>query len=414
MGNYSIIKIITFFFFFIFILINTLFFIAREHFVKEQEVDRMHRFGFAMKLMLRPSGNFEEELKHLFIIPSNISFLLIQKDGKTLSELPFGKIIEYKQKVYFVKTPPPPPPPFMRGDLPPPPPPPRHFDNFVLEDLKNESLWLLWITFISIDLLILLFFGYIIKKLLPLHNLKNAIVNFSDQDTFLNLPLSGKDEISQITKEFNIVLQKIASMRQARSLFLRNILHELKTPIMKGLLTTECLESSEHQERLKQIFERMNYLLGEFSKMERFNSGEWQLNFQEYRFVDLLDHVCDLLLCDKESLVIEAQENSLLIDADFELFTVALKNIIDNAFKYSNEKPTLSVLANSIKICSKGDMLCEENKIFSKPFNRSYENSNGGLGLGLYITDAILKKHNYKLEYSYALGINCFEIILDA
>ncbi|MGE4418258.1 MAG: ArsS family sensor histidine kinase [Sulfurimonas sp.] len=412
MSNYSIIKIITFFFFFIFIIINTLFFIAREHFIKEQEADRMHRFGLAGRLIHRSSGNFDEELKHLLITPSNLSLSLIQKEGKKLSEFPFGKIIEYKQRVYFIKTPPP-LPPLEIANLLPPPPPPKHFDNFVLEDLKKESLWLLWVTFVSIDLLILLFFGYIIKKLLPLHNLKNAIVNFSDQDSFLNLPISGRDEISQITKEFNIVLQKIASMRQARSLFLRNILHELKTPIMKGLLTTECLESSEHQERLKQIFERMNYLLGEFSKMECFNSGEWQLNFQEYRFVDLLDHACDLLLCDKNSLVIIAQEKSLLIDADFELFTVALKNIIDNAFKYSNEKPILSVLANSIKICSKGDMLCEENKIFTKPFNRSYENSNGGLGLGLYITDAILKKHNYKLDYSYALGVNCFEIILN-
>lgn len=372
----------------------------------------MHRFGFAMKLMLHPSGDFEEELKHLIIAPSKISSKVIKKEGKTLSELPFGKIIEYKQRVYFVKASPPPPPPFMRGELPPPPPP-KYFDNFALEDLKKESLWLLWVTFASIDLLILLFFGYIIKKLLPLHNLKNAIVNFSDQDTFLNLPLSGRDEISQITKEFNSVLQKIASMRQARSLFLRNILHELKTPIMKGSLTTDCLEVSEHQERLKRIFERMNYLLGEFSKMERFNSGEWQLNLREYRFVDLLDHICDLLLCDKESLVVIADEKSLILNVDFELFTIALKNLLDNALKYSNEKPIITLNENSIKICSVGDKLSDENRVFTKPFNRTYENSMSGLGLGLYITNAVVQKHGFKLDYDYVLGSNCFEVILN-
>ena len=94
MNNHSIIKIITFFFFFIFILINILFFIAREHFIKEQEVDRMHRFGFVLKLMLHPSGNFDEELKHLLIARSNISSSIIKKDGKTLSKLPLGKIID--------------------------------------------------------------------------------------------------------------------------------------------------------------------------------------------------------------------------------------------------------------------------------------------------------------------------------
>lgn len=411
MNNHSIIRIVTFFFFFIFIIINILFWIARQHFLEEQMSDRIHRFELAQRLIHHPSGNFEEELKQLFITTSKLSSTFIKNSAKELAEFPFGKIVEYKQRVYFIKLPPPPPPPFMASFLPPPPPN-HHFDDLVFEDLKEESLWLLWVTFISIDLLVLLFFGYIVKKLLPLHNLKNAIVNFSDQDAFLNLPISGKDEISQITKEFNIVLDKIASMRQARSLFLRNILHELKTPIMKGLLTTECLESSEHQERLKQIFERMNYLLGEFSKMERFNSGEWQLNLQEYRFVDLLDHTCDLLLCDKDSLVIEVQEKSIIINADFELFTVALKNLLDNAFKYSPDKPIITVDADSIKICSKGDMLCDENRVFTKPFNRTYENSMSGLGLGLYITNAIIQKHGFKLKYDYVLGYNCFEIFL--
>lgn len=55
----------------------------------------------------------------------------------------------------------------------------------------------------------------------------------------------------------------MASIKEARSLFLRNIIHELKTPIMKGSLISEDLE----QTRLGQIFERMNYLLDEFSKI---------------------------------------------------------------------------------------------------------------------------------------------------
>lgn len=412
MNKHSVIRIITLFFFFIFILINILFWIAREHFLKEQEADRMYRFGFAMKLMMRPNENFDEELEHIFIARSKLSSSLIKKDGKTTAELPFGKIVEYEQRIFFIKTSPPPPPPHIKRDgfFPPPPPRLKHFEELVLEDLKKESLWHIWVMFISIDLLILLFFGYIVKKLLPLHNLKNAIVGFGNQDTFLDLPISGKDEVSQITKEFNEVLQKIASMRQARSLFLRNILHELKTPIMKGSLIADRLKSSEHKERLKQIFERMNYLLGEFSKMERFNSGEWQLNLQEYRFVDLLDHACDLLLCDRESFTMEAKEESLIIKADFELFAVALKNILDNALRYSEQKPLIKVLTSSIKICSKGDILSEEHRVFTKPFNRIYENSEGGLGLGLYITNAIVEKHGFKFGYDHDSGVNCFEI----
>jgi len=206
---------------------------------------------------------------------------------------------------------------------------------------------------------------------------------------------------------------KIASMKEARSLFLRNILHELKTPIMKGSLSSDCLEHPKDKERLKRIFNRMDYLLGEFSKMERFSSGEININAQEYRFVDILDHTCDILMCDKKNITIKGEDSTLLINVDFELFAIALKNLLDNALKYSTTKPTLIILSQAIEICSVGEPLSEENRHFSKPFNRTYESSMTGLGLGLYITHSILEKHGYKLEYHYTSGINCFRIQLE-
>lgn len=289
--------------------------------------------------------------------------------------------------------------------LPTPPPPPS-------VNLTSPDLIPIWIVFITIDLLILAFFGYLLKKLSPLQRLKNAIVHFKEGDTQLKIPIKGEDEIAQITQEFNKVLEKIASMKEARSLFLRNILHELKTPIMKGSLSADCIASSEDRDRLKRIFNRMDYLLNEFSKMEQFSSGEWYLNTQEYRFVDILDHTCDILLCDKKDITIKGEDSDLVIKVDFELFAIALKNLLDNAFKYSKSKPTLMILAHSIEICTIGEPLPDENRTFTKPFNRTYESSMNGLGLGLYITNAILQKHNFKLEYSHISGLNCFKIRL--
>jgi two-component system OmpR family sensor kinase len=291
-------------------------------------------------------------------------------------------------------------------------PPFENFTPIVLEDLKAQSSWKIWMVFIAIDLLMLLFFTYLLQKLTPLHRLKNAIIHFKEGDTLLNVPINGKDEISQITHEFNHALEKIASMKEARALFLRNILHELKTPIMKGSLTADCLSPSEDQERLKRIFNRMNYLLGEFSTMERFNSTEWELNLREYRFVDLLDHACDILLCTKESFELKGEESGLIINVDFELFAIALKNLLDNALKYSDSKPSIMILSHTIEICNAGDPLLEENRNFDKPFNRTYESSITGLGLGLYITYSILHKHGFKLDYHYASGLNCFRILI--
>ena len=413
MNNHSIIRLITLFFFLIFLLINTLFWVAHQHFSKQEELDEMRRFLLADRLFHHSKEDFGIELKQLMIRPSTANAENILSKGELLLELPFGKIVKLDGHTYFINMLSPPPSLDFahNGEFMPPPPPDRkYFPLIILEDIQPSSLLTFWIILLSVDILILLFFAYLLRKLLPLHRLKNAIITFKEQDIVLDAPINGDDEISQITYEFNHVLQKIAAMREARSLFLRNILHELNTPIMKASLTTDCLEPSPSQERLKQIFTRMDYLLSEFAKMERFSSGEWQLNLQEYRFVDLLDQACDLLLCDKEMIDIEGEESELVLHVDFELFSVVLKNLLDNALKYSEQKPTLKISNDLIRICSKGEELSLEKQDFSKPFNRAYENSSAGLGLGLYITDAILKKHNFKLDYRYHNGSNYFSI----
>ncbi|ADR33923.1 integral membrane sensor signal transduction histidine kinase [Sulfuricurvum kujiense DSM 16994] len=416
MNNHSIIRLIILFFLLIFALINGLFWIAHNYFANEMQGDRMRRFALAERLIHHRSGDFGTELKQLMIAPSSLSPDFLRKNGITLEEFPFGRVMEHNGKIYFLKSPPPMnpfdrPPLMFDPSLPPPPPFDRH-DLMVLEDLKVTSIWPIWTVFIMIDLLVLLFFIFILKKLTPLNRLKNAIMNFKEGDTRLDVPIGGKDEISQITHEFNLALEKIASMKEARALFLRNILHELKTPIMKGALSTDCLEESEDQKRLKRIFNRMDYLLREFSTMERFSSGEMTINPQEYRFVDILDHTCDILMCEKKNIVIKGEDSALIINVDFELFAIALKNLLDNAFKYSDTKPTLFILQHAIEICSLGEPLPEENRTFTKPFNRTYESSMTGLGLGLYITNAILHKHGYRLEYHYDTGLNCFRIVL--
>lgn len=416
MNRHSILSLITLFFILIFTLINALFWVAHEHFSTQANDDRIRRFALAERLIHRPNGDFGAELRQLMIAPSSLAPDFLRSHGKHLEELPFGTLTEYERKIYFIKSPPPMrpfdhPPRFFNPEFLPPPFFERH-PPLVLEDLKIQSMWPMWTLFIAIDLLVALFFLYILKKLTPLRRLKNAIIDFREGDTRLDVPIGGNDEISQITEEFNHVLEKISSLREARSLFLRNILHELKTPIMKGALSADCLEPSEDQRRLKRIFARMDYLLGEFSTMERFSSQEIAINPREYRFVDILDHACDILMCDKNNITVYGENSALIIKADFELFAIALKNLLDNAFKYSQEKPTLRISIDAIEICSSGEPLSREQRSFSRPFNREYENSSGGLGLGLYITHSILEKHGYSLQYDVRDGMNCFSIVL--
>lgn len=408
----SIIYLITLFFILVFTLINALFWIAHQHFYKQYEIEQIQRFLLADRLFHHHNQqDFSIELEQLMIQISNVSNDKLLLEGKVVLELPFGKMIQYKNHTFFINLKPPPPNDMFEQFIPP-----SHIHDFQqisLQDVKPHSLNGFWLVLGAVDGLILLFFFYLIKKLLPLHKLKSAIIAFKDGDTNLNITIDSNDEISDITHEFNSKLKKIAAMREARSLFLRNILHELKTPIMKGSLTTECLDASTEQERLKRIFTRMDYLLNEFAKMEHFSSGEWQLNIREYRFVDLLDHACDMLLCDKTALHVQGEESQLILKVDFELFAIALKNLIDNALKYSDTKPNINISKEAIQICSVGKEIPQAKQNFNNPFNRDFEDSSAGLGLGLYISHSILIKHNLQLHYTYQDEYNCFSILLN-
>ncbi|MEK6659353.1 MAG: ArsS family sensor histidine kinase [Campylobacterota bacterium] len=402
----SILKLISIFFLSIFILINALFWMTQEYLSTMEQKEQLRRFFIAERLVRDGGGEIE---RIMIKSVTDITQEELLKNGRVLTELPFAKMVLYKNRTIFVRTPPPPHPKAFFS--PHPPPPPKDiFTHMALEDIETKGAIPIWAIFVFIDLLILLFFIYLMKKLLPLYHLKNAIRSYKDGDTKLDAPTNTNDELSEITVEFNHVLEKIASMKEARTLFMRNVFHELKTPIMKGSLTADCLEPSLNQERLKRIFERMGYLLDEFSKIERFGSKECELKIGEYLFVDLLDAACDILMCDKNGFIIKLEEPKLILSVDFELFAIALKNLLDNALKYANGKPTIIVSTHFIKICSHGEPILEEKRDFSKPFNRSYENSASGLGLGLYLTNSIVQKHGFYFVYSYKDDINSFEI----
>lgn len=397
----SIIGLIKLFFVAVFLLVNLLFLVAGEYLHGQKLQDERERFLAAHRLLM--GGHTDIGVLGVRVVQKPIYDLA--ELAEVLDESPFGKIVLYEDRVFFLHNRPLPPPPHMHEfafehhrPLPPP----------LLEDVRHKESGYFAFAVTFVDVLLILFFLFLMKKLLPLRELKESVDRFGNGDKLLDIVIVSDDEVASIAKSFNVVLEKIASMREARGLFLRNILHELKTPIMKGLMLCDAIEPDA--KRLKLIFFKMNYLLDEVVKMERFSSGEWALNRRSYRVVDILDHARDILLCEKESFDLIVSDDSPVLFVDFELFAVALKNLIDNAFKYSSTRPKVLVSTSSITVCSHGDRLDEKMLDFTKAFNREYENSMQGLGLGLYVTNAITQKHGFVLKYAFVDGQNCFEI----
>ena len=61
--------------------------------------------------------------------------------------------------------------------------------------------------------------------------------------------LNADDEIANVAIEFNNAVCKIRELIRSRQLFLRTIMHELKTPIGKGRIISEMVQDEMQKSR---------------------------------------------------------------------------------------------------------------------------------------------------------------------
>lgn len=278
-------------------------------------------------------------------------------------------------------------------------------------DTKNvtDPAWLGF--FITFGLLIWLYYS-VIKSLLPLKKLNNNIKKFASGniDIIIQSPKDTNDEIAQLSFEFDRAVTKIRELLKSRQLFLRTIMHELKTPIGKGRIVCEMIEDERQKTRLISIFERLEILINEFAKVEQLLSKSYSLNIQECHLSLILEQARDILMMEKwdERVSVEIESDAIL-NVDIQIFALAIKNLIDNALKYADDRH-VKIVANKDEICisNKGAALPISIEHYKQAFVRNKNERANGMGLGLYIIDKICELHGFKFEYFYANGEHNF------
>jgi len=264
------------------------------------------------------------------------------------------------------------------------------------------------VVFSIVFLLIIMLYLWVVRSLRPISELKNKIKTFSEGNLDIQCASDRNDEIGEVANEFDHAVTMIRELLQSRQLFLRAIMHELKTPIAKGRLMSEMLSDEKSKVRLHSIFERLNLLIDEFAKIEKITSKNFELHLNPYKMSDLLEASIDMLMIENPNRLISIEINKdYIVKADFELFTLVIKNLLDNAIKYSTDKHVTVVIdKETIEIKNRGEALSEPLENYYKPFHTS-KNS---LGLGIYIVKSILDIHHMVLTYDHKDDYNIFTI----
>ena len=325
----------------------------------------------------------KEEIKNILSNNKKIIFARSNKHNETF------KIFEIDGKIYLF---------FEKFDT-----------QILIKDLESQNLTNSFYTiFVFVSLLIVITILYIntLKKLLPLKELKDKVINFGDEKFDFDLSnSSSKDEVTLLANEFKKSAQKLKNIKESRNIFIRNIMHELKTPITKGKFLLQLEKSDENIEKLKMVFNRLESLINEFATIEELISQNRVLEKKSYFLEDLLDNAKDILMID-DNCVKNSYEN-IKLNVNFKLFSIAIKNLIDNAIKYSNDKKVEVLTQNEdILFVNSGKKLEGDFEKYLEPFYS--KSSNESFGLGLYIVFNILKANGYNLLYKYEDGKNIF------
>ncbi|ADN08576.1 ArsS family sensor histidine kinase [Sulfurimonas autotrophica] len=299
-------------------------------------------------------------------------------------------MIQYKRNIYFhIETP--------NGDI-------LIKDN----ELKPYSYINLLYSYITIFMIISLSFILILQRLRPLIRLRKKIELYGNGNMDISFKTNRDDEIGAVANELEHARQKINTILESRTLFLRNLMHELKTPIAKGTIATQMLDSQKQRDRFSSIFKRLETLVTEFAMIEEVTSLDDKKDFSEYRLLDVIDGAIDMAMVDKEHVTMKIS-GKIKVHVNYRLYTTAIKNMIDNAMKYSTDSHITILMNDKNELCfeSKGECLAHPLQYYIEPFTKENPSKNS-FGLGLYLVDSILKAHGEVLAHEYENGVNRF------
>ena len=174
--------------------------------------------------------------------------------------------------------------------------------NLMLKDSTNHNYSMAFIIVgFAISLFTFLFLYEILKrKLHPLKILNKQIIEFSNGNKDIKLNYTNNDEIGTIAKNFNEAINIINNQSKSKELFMRNMMHELKTPITKAMFIAETLNDENKKDTLQRAFKRMDDIIKELATVEKLTSKNTMIYKEESSFFKIYTRTLEIMMINPE------------------------------------------------------------------------------------------------------------------
>jgi heavy metal sensor kinase len=288
-----------------------------------------------------------------------------------------------------------------------------------LDSLKATMLHinsLLWISLTG-GVLVSGIFGYLLatRSLKPVRQISSAASKMSSDDMKQRLVLpAANDELRHLTTTFNQMLDRLEDGFMRLRRFSGDVSHELRTPIT--VLKAEAdfalkreRTTTEYRDALKKISHEANHMAAvvqDLLLLARASGHSLDIQAEFFSLQKLIDSInVDILpLANQKSITLNyhLEEQQQVFGAEHYVGMI-LRNLIQNAIRYSSQQTTVTINAKTIKqhthisVTDCGIGIPEDALPYVfDPFYRTDQarcRATGGSGLGLSLSLALAKLH---------------------
>jgi two-component system sensor histidine kinase BaeS len=293
-------------------------------------------------------------------------------------------------------------------------------------DLNFAERWqhILWLLMLfSLPITGILSFQFARHLGRPIQALRSGTRQLTDGNYAMRMPVQGRDELGQLTRDFNQLAERLQQNEASRKQWIADIAHELRTPlaILRGEI--EALQDGINQPDQHTLAS----LHQEATHLQRLVDDLYNLSMSDSGALSYRKETLDILALLRETLALHAtqlQEQSLhtdtlgigiepaLIQGDPQRLQQLFKNLLENSLRYTDKPGQLRISTNInngwIDIRFEDSAPGVPDDALPRLFERLYRvessrnRATGGAGIGLSICRNIVDAHDGSISASHS------------
>jgi len=268
-----------------------------------------------------------------------------------------------------------------------------------------------WATLGALLLLMVLGYVYVSRLLRPLIDIREGAQRFGRGEFTQPIPIRQNDDLGDLAEHINTMADDIQAMLDAKRGLLLALSHELRSPLTRARLNAELLpatpEGAAEREALLRDLNEMRDLISDLLESERLASPHAALQREP---VDLAVLVREIVaeMPGAQHVHLDLAEGLPAHSIDRMRFRLMVRNLLDNALRYSTDAPRPPCVLLRAVVDGKVQGIELEVRDFgpgvdeaqlerlTEPFYRTdgaRARATGGVGLGMYLCRLIAEAH---------------------